>query len=73
MFTICRYPSVCTKEDKKFPVGPPRTLYTKKEINKVKITPTGSFFEDKPIGGMAHVKVRVPLTYYPFLQYRYFL
>lgn len=68
---ISRYPSVCTKVDKKFPTGIPYILYTKKELEKVRITANGSFYGDQPIGGMAHVKIKATPTYYPFLQYRY--
>ena len=63
-----RYPSVCSHPDNVFPVGRPQVVIKKRDIEKLKITKDGAFFEGKEVHGLCHVKVDVAPTFYPFLQ-----
>lgn len=53
-----------------FPTGKPKNIIRGKDLAKVKITAKGAFYKKKQIYGVAHVRVKVKPSNYPFLVYR---
>ena len=64
------YPSVSTLLENGFPVGKPKTFINKHDIKHIKITENGAYYKNCKIDGVAHVKIQVKPTFYPFLQFK---